>query len=517
MDVALLLARLLLAVVFAVAGAGKLADRPGSRRAVTEFGVPTLLATPLGVLLPLTELAVAVTLIPASTAWWGAVGALVLLLLFVVGIGANLARGRKPDCHCFGQLHSEPAGWKTLARNGVLAAVAGFVVWRGYGAGAGPSALGWLGDLSTVQAAGLVVGLAVFGAMAAQWWLLLHLLRQNGRILLRVRALEWGAPSPNGVADPPPAGLPVGETAPDFELAGLRGETLTLGSLLAREKPAMLLFTDPDCGPCTAMLPEIRRWQKEHAEDLTISLVSRGTVEENRAKATEHGLRGVFLQEDWEVSEAYGVEGTPSAVLIRSDGTIGSPVFEGEEGLGTLLAYAVGEHGRTPIPTHRGDPGVRREAGGDLRPTPGHGAAWAPSVGPRTGEPAPGIELPDLSGKTVALADFRGEKTIVLFWDPGCGFCREMLPDVRALEAAPREDVPKLLVVSAGAVEANREMGLSSPVVLDNKQSAAGRAFGADGTPSAVLVDEQGRIASELAVGAPAVLELIRAPLGARA
>src|SRR5829696_287465 len=259
MDVALLLARLLLAVVFAVAGVAKLGDRAGSGRAVAEFGVPTPLATPLGVLLPLAELTVAAALIPTSTAWWGAVGALMLLLLFVVGIGANLARGRKPDCHCFGQLHSEPAGWKTLARNGVLAALAGFVVWRGYG-GAGPSAVGWLTNLSTAQAAGLVVGLAVLGAVAAQWWLLLHLLRQNGRLLLRVQALEWGAPSSGGVADRPAAGLPIGEVAPDFELPGLNGGMLTVGSLRAAEKPAMLLFTDPDCGPCTAMLPDIRRW-----------------------------------------------------------------------------------------------------------------------------------------------------------------------------------------------------------------------------------------------------------------
>jgi len=132
---------LLLASVFLVAGVAKLADREGSRRALADFGVPAPLATPLGVLLPLAELAVAAVLIPPATAWWGAVGALVLLLLFVVGISASLVRGRKPECHCFGQLHSEPAGWKTLARNGVLAAVAGFVIWQGYG-GAGPSAVG---------------------------------------------------------------------------------------------------------------------------------------------------------------------------------------------------------------------------------------------------------------------------------------------------------------------------------------------------------------------------------------
>ena len=49
-------------------------------------------------------------------------------------------------------------------------------------------------------------------------------------------------------------------------------------------------------------------------------------------------------------------------------------------------------------------------------------------------------------------------------------------------------------------------MGLSSPVLDENL--VVGRAFDAPGTPSAVLIDEQGKIASELAVGVPAVLAL---------
>jgi uncharacterized membrane protein YphA (DoxX/SURF4 family) len=58
-DTALLVARLLLAAVFIMAGAAKLTDNPGSRHAITDFGLPAALAAPLGVLLPLAELAVA--------------------------------------------------------------------------------------------------------------------------------------------------------------------------------------------------------------------------------------------------------------------------------------------------------------------------------------------------------------------------------------------------------------------------------------------------------------------------
>jgi len=293
---------LVLALVFALAGVTKLADRAGTTRAILDFGVPALLASPLALLLPVCEVAVATALVPAATAWWGAVSALILLLLFVVGIGINLARGRKPECHCFGQLHSAPAGPKTLARNGVLAAVAAFVVWQGAD-GVGPSALSWVGGLIAAQYTVLVLSLVALALLAAQWWFLLNLLRQNGRLLGRLEALEarLGAggvlpPSSNGAQQA--AGLPVGSQAPGFSLSGFHGETLTLESLRSSAKPVMLVFTDPDCGPCTAMLPQVGRWQQEHSEKLTVALVSRGKPEENRAKMAEHGLTAVLLQED---------------------------------------------------------------------------------------------------------------------------------------------------------------------------------------------------------------------------
>ena len=69
MEIALLVARLLLAGVFLVAGTAKLVDRAGSRQAVVDFGLPAWSATPLGILLSLAELAVAVPLIFSVTAW----------------------------------------------------------------------------------------------------------------------------------------------------------------------------------------------------------------------------------------------------------------------------------------------------------------------------------------------------------------------------------------------------------------------------------------------------------------
>src|SRR4051812_13247776 len=178
----LLLGRAVLAGVFGLAALAKLADREGSSVALREFGVPTRFVAPLAVLLPAAELAVAVTLLLTPTARGGAVGALVLLVLFITAIGANVARGRQPDCHCFGQLHSAPAGPATLVRNRLLAAVAALVVWRGPGAGA-PASGRWLGNLGAIGWVVLVGAAIVALVLTAILRLLLQLMQQNGRLL----------------------------------------------------------------------------------------------------------------------------------------------------------------------------------------------------------------------------------------------------------------------------------------------------------------------------------------------
>ena len=501
MNIALLIARVLLAVVFLVAGFTKLADRKGSRQALLDFGVPARLATPGGLLLPLVELAVAVALIPLASAWWGAIAALALVLLFLLGITYNLAHGRTPDCHCFGQLYSKPIGRSTLIRNVLLAAVAGFVVGFGYTT-PGLSATGWFGVLALPQRIELIGGLVVVALLVAFGWLLLLMLRQQGRLLLRIEALEEQLQAGGSAAQPaahqaqaaPPPGLPVGTPAPSFALSGLYGETITLEFLRAAGKPALLLFSDPGCGPCNALLPEIGRWQRDYLDKLALALISRGAPEDNRAKASEHAITQVLLQHDREIAEAYKAYGTPGAVLIRPDGTIGSPLAQGADAIRALVAGAVGLPVLSAVPA-----AARNGTAPPLAvPTNGNGATATPvqPAIPKVGDPAPALSLSNLSGKRVNLSDFRGSQTLVLFWNPGCGFCQRMLEDLNAWEANPPAGAPKLLVVSTGSVESNQALGLRAPVLLDENMSV-GSKFGATGTPMAVLVDANGKIASD--------------------
>jgi peroxiredoxin len=476
MDLVELFARLLLAAVFALAGIAKLADRAGSRQAVIDFGLPRGLAAPLGLALPLAEIVVAFLLLPATTAWWGGVGALVLLAAFTVGITYNLARGRSPDCHCFGQLHSKPVGLPTLLRNLVLIGVTLIVVSRGSDT-PHPSMIGWWSDLTLSGKLVLAIGLLVVVVFAIQTWFLTQLLAQNGRVLVRLEALEEGQanspalnPASNGkaAAPPGPQGRPVGAPAPAFELPTAAGGRASLGDLLAPGKLLTLLFMDPKCESCTALLPDVKRWRDSQSDRLEFAILSSGSPKGNRKKFGAEGLPTVLLQEKYEVSELYSALATPSAVVVRPDGRMGSAVATGTDAIRALVSRTI------EMPSS---------------------------------QPAPPLRLPDLDGRTVDLKEFQGQETLVLFWNPACGFCERMLPEVKAWEETATSTTPRLLVVSTGTPEANRAIGFRSTVVLENG-FGTGQAFGAGGTPSAVLVDAEGRVASGVAMGQPAVMQI---------
>jgi len=499
LSIAVLIARLLLAAVFLVAGAGKLVDRAGSRQMARDFGVPAALTPSFGLLLPIVEIVVAIALLAPATAVWGAVAALVLLLAFIAAIGVNLARGRHPDCHCFGQIDSGPVGGRTLLRDGVLAVVAAFAVWQGVQTPA-LSVAGWLPIGGGVELVGVSVAALALALALLEGWAIVELLRRHGSLLLRVERLE-ATPSPVLPSAAPTAaetgpGLPVGTPAPAFSLPGLFGETLTLEALRSGSLPVLLAFVAPGCGPCLAVMPELARWQREGAGRVAVALLSSGGVDENRTKAAEFGVSAVLIQRESEVSNAYQAWGTPSAVLVSADGRIGSSVAQGADAIRNLWARVAPQAAAAPAqPVPAMQP-----------PAP---VVAAPVGADRIGTAAPAVRLPDLGGQTVDLQDFRGRDTLLLFWNTGCGFCQQLLPDLRSWESARPVTAPSLLVVSTGGVPENQGQGFTSPVLLD-EGFRTGMAFGASGTPSAVLVGSDGRIASPVAVGGPAVLALAR-------
>lgn len=511
--------RILLGLVFAVAGVAKLADREGARTAIEGFGVPPRMAGPGAVLLPLAELSTTVCLLVPVTAWWGAVAALGLVLVFIAAIAVSLLRGRAPDCHCFGSIHSAPVGRSTLIRNGVLTMAAVGILVGGNGSSQ-LSPVGWIGGLTTDE--------KVFGAITATLvvvigllaWFLFQLLRQHGRVLIRLDQLEGAGGAGRDTAGPAlgfeaatdrrqngqvhQPGLPLGTPAPAFQLPGLDGEPVSLERLREAMKPVLLIFTDPGCGPCQTLMPLVGEWQRDLGPRLTIAVISRGDIEDNIATSTEHGVANVLLQEDREVAGAYLAYGTPSAALVSVDGRVRSALAGGVPAITAL----VGE-----LSSASGAPGSIEVL--QAAPSSSNGAGGAAILGThvpsyRAGDEVRGISWTLLDRGQARIEDFRGKPLLLVFWNPDCGFCKSLLPQLREWEDTQESADPQLLLVSTADAAKNRELGLTSPIVLEDGM-ATGARFGARGTPTGVLMDASGRVATSAAVGGQAIMELLDA------
>src|SRR5262249_5298112 len=133
-------------------------------------------------------------------------------------------------------------------------------------------------------------------------------------------------------------GLPPGTVAPDFTLPALAGGTLSLAQF--RGRPVLLVFSDPKCGPCSQVMPELEQFHRR-TEAAQVLLVSRGEWVENAAKAEDHGLTlPIVLQKQWEISRSYAMFATPIAYLIDAEGRIAADVAAGAEPIRALLDRA---------------------------------------------------------------------------------------------------------------------------------------------------------------------------------
>jgi len=335
MEIALPIFRLILLVTFGVAGAAKLRDRLGTASTLTEFGVPKGIAPGLAIGLPVGELMIALALAMPMTARYGAVAALTFLLIFLAGICFTLAKGRRPACNCFGQTGSEPIGRATVMRNLLLAGCAVLVARMGPGVGIGQ----WARTVGGQSWMGEALLAAVLAMMFLQAGLTLQVLRQQGRLLRRLEGIEAQL-GVEAVVEPAmaAAGLGVGAPAPAFALENLRGEIVTLGGLLEGGRPLLMLFMNPHCGPCVAILAEAAEWMVARPAGMEVVVVSEGSREENLGKSEPLNPSVILLQRERETADAYQAWGTPAAVVVGTDGMIRSGVAQGAEAIRELIA-----------------------------------------------------------------------------------------------------------------------------------------------------------------------------------
>jgi peroxiredoxin len=172
----------------------------------------------------------------------------------------------------------------------------------------------------------------------------------GGEALLQLAGSDWKrAPKPQTpekghgkTPDPSLAksrlnrsGLKAGATAPEFTLPRIDGSELSLADL--RGERVLLVFSDPNCGPCDELAPRLQQLHLERP-DLQVVVVSRRDADATRAKAESLGLTyPIVLQKQWEISLQYGMFATPMGDLIDEAGVLLRDVAVGVE---PILALA---------------------------------------------------------------------------------------------------------------------------------------------------------------------------------
>jgi peroxiredoxin len=134
----------------------------------------------------------------------------------------------------------------------------------------------------------------------------------------------------------------------------------------------------------------------------------------------------------------------------------------------------------------------------------------AQRAGLQIGTLAPPFSLPDAEGDARALSEFAGRRLVLIFFNATCGYCAQMAPRLGDLP----EGAPGVVLVSRGDAGLHRrwaeEHHWRCKVLFDQDWNLA-NAYLVTGTPMGYLIDESGRIASDLAIGADAVMALTAA------
>ncbi|MFD0849875.1 redoxin family protein [Sphingosinicella xenopeptidilytica] len=117
--------------------------------------------------------------------------------------------------------------------------------------------------------------------------------------------------------------------------------------------------------------------------------------------------------------------------------------------------------------------------------------------GVKVGDVAPEMHVKSLSGDAVVIGGARGRSQLVFFLSPDCPICKTLLPVFKSAAAAERGWLDAILA-SDGDEAAHRRLmmaeGLAGfPYVLSED---LGRRFGVSKLPYAVLIGEDGKIAS---------------------
>ncbi len=331
-SVALLGIRIVVAILLGRAAIAKLADRGSARDGAEQLGLPTRLATPIAAVLPATELAVAIGLLITPVAGVAGLAAAVLFAAFTVLVGVNLGRGRRPDCNCFGSLGAEPIGVFTLVRNlcspppphGRDRLVAWPVARR-------------------VPRPHVDPGVGGHRLCGVRWpwpaprhgcWSIWF----DRTAACSSGSKRWKVPSAAVPAARPhrPRALPIGSPAPAINTVTLDETAVALGDLLDGRHPLVLVFVEPRCGACVALGDELAL-RTDPFTDRRVVVVAHSAIADARSNFGSITAADVLADPAGTTAAAYGVFGTPAAIVVTPDGRVASAISEGRFDVSRLL------------------------------------------------------------------------------------------------------------------------------------------------------------------------------------
>ncbi len=329
------------------------------------------------------------------------------------------------------------------------------------------------------------------------WGILYQVVKQQGRILLRLDGLDERLGHIGRDAEAAPRGLAVGTPFTPFRLPDLDGQIRSLDDY--QNQRVLLIFWGPQCGFCGLLAPDLARLQGDlRVAKMQLLLVSLDDGVANRKLAEESGLRCPILlmeKDDPLLKGPFLHMGTPSAYLLDGEGMVAHSLTVGGEAILALAQGAIGDRpGRKRLPGERPLTESRIERNGL-----------------KAGTPAPLFRLPSLDGGTVALDDYRGRQVLLVFTDPHCGPCEELAPHLVRIHQRQGDGGLALIMVARGDVEENRrkaeEHGFEFPVVLQERWKLS-QEYGIFAVPVAFLIDDEGIITRNVAQGVDQILAL---------
>jgi peroxiredoxin len=336
--------------------------------------------------------------------------------------------------------------------------------------------------------------------LVSLWLILYQLVKQQGRMLLRLDGLEGRVTGGSrGVAHTlqiGPSGLGVGKPFEAFSLPDLEGRVVSLAGFGG--KRVLVVNWSPHCGFCDLIASDLAKLQADlRRRNVELLLVSSGDADSNRELAKKYSLEcPILLLNPTEQLKPFDGMGTPVAYLLDEQGRVAQPVAVGANEVPALAREAAGmkDGGKKRLPGERplSESHIERE-------------------GLKAGTLAPPFSLPDIHGRVTTLEEFHGRRVLLVFTDPQCGPCDQLAPDLVRLHKEHDGNGLAIVMVGRGEAEENRrkaeQHGFEFPFVIQERWKLS-KAYGIFATPVAYLIDERGVIASDVGVGADKILAL---------